>query len=178
MRFDDQWLGSCLTRANSGDEAAYRAFLVAILPGTRAMVARAARRSGLPADEIEDIVQETLIALHLKRHTYEPSLPIGAWLHGIVRHKAIDAFRRRRVAHVDIGELADTLPAPTSDSGSRLAEIARLARLLPDRQRAAVVAVAQGYSGAAAAHVTAMSEGAFRVALHRGIARMARMMEG
>lgn len=175
---DDDELKSCLVLANAGDEAAYRRFLIRLLPALRNIARAAVARSGLPGADSEDIVQETLMALHKKRHTFDPEQPVAPWIRGIVRHKLLDALRSRRGIHVPIADFEHILPQPPAETGWTLAEVAKLAARLPGRQRDAVLAVAQGLSGRAAAARTSMSEGAFRVALHRGIGRLARMSEG
>lgn len=52
--------------------------------------------SGLP-DEVEDLVQESLIAVHNQRHTYDPEQPLTAWVHALAKYKLVDVFRRRGV---------------------------------------------------------------------------------
>ena len=79
-------------RAQSGDEAAYRDCLVRIATRLRAFLRR--RMQSLP-DEVEDLVQETLLALHTQRGTYDPTLPVSAWAVAIARHKLVDLWRRR-----------------------------------------------------------------------------------
>ena len=79
-------------RAQSGDEVAYRQCLGMLAARLRGYLKR--RLSGLP-DEVEDLVQETLLALHLQRGTYDPSLPVSAWTMAIARHKLVDLWRRR-----------------------------------------------------------------------------------
>ena len=115
-------------RAPAGDEAAYRAALERIARRLRAFFGR--RLSALP-DEVEDLVQETLLALHLQRGTYDANLPVSAWVHAIARHKLVDLWRRRgrrEALHEGRGFAVRGL-AP------RLRELARLygvSALLPD----------------------------------------------
>ncbi len=79
-------------RAQSGDEAAYREALLQIASRLRGYLRR--RMQSLP-DDVEDLVQETLLALHLQRGTYDASLSVGAWVIAIARHKLVDLWRRR-----------------------------------------------------------------------------------
>lgn len=86
-------LEDLLRAANRGDRRAYASFLKSITPLVRG-VARS-RSSGLGMDICEDIVQETLLAIHQKRHTWREDMPVRPWLYAIVRYKVIDAFRAR-----------------------------------------------------------------------------------
>lgn len=178
MTMREEELRHYLVQANMGNEAAYRMFFNALLPALQKLARVAVSRSSLPAADAEDIVQDTLVALHQKRHTYDQAFPIGPWIRGIVRHKLLDAFRKRRAVHVPIEDFEDFLPIVPSERQGDMAEVIKLAADLPVRQRDAVLAVVQGFSGKAAAAKASMTEGAFRVALHRGIHRLTRMVEG
>ena len=79
-------------RAQEGDEAAYREALTLIAARLRGYFGR--RMVSLP-DDVEDLVQETLLVLHLQRGTYDPAVPVSAWVHAIARHKLVDLWRRR-----------------------------------------------------------------------------------
>ncbi len=167
-------LAPLLRAANSGDAAAYARLLETVTPLLRAAARRNLARAGMDASDAEDLVQETLLAIHLKRHTWDPSRPVGPWLQAIVRHKFIDAMRRRgRHIHVPVDDLAEILPAPEAEPPvSR--EIERHLGDLPARQRDIVRAIAvDGASTDEAAARFSISEGAVRVALHRGLAALA-----
>src|SRR4029077_1669093 len=106
--------------AVAGDNPGYHRLFRAITPVLRATTQRGLARAGQPADSSEDIVQEILLAVHLKRHTWDPTAPFGPWLFAIARNKLIDALRRmgRRV-FVDIDESADVLPGePEKETAS------------------------------------------------------------
>jgi RNA polymerase sigma-70 factor (ECF subfamily) len=121
------------------------------------------------------VVQETLLAVHLKRHTWDEARPIGPWLRAIARHKLIDATRRRgRRIEVDVDHLADTLAAPGPDPERALGDVDRYLETLPPGQRKIVRALTlEGATPGQAAARFNMSEGAVRVALHRGLAALA-----
>ena len=106
---DEAELARLLRAALAGDEKAYAAFLHAAAGLVRAF---ARRRTGQGGIDPEDIVQETLLAVHVKRHTWRADAPVTPWLYAIARYKLIDAFRRRgRRIDVDIDEIAETLAA-------------------------------------------------------------------
>src|ERR1700750_1087264 len=97
--------------ATAGDTAAYHRLLSVVAPALRAAARRGLLRAGQPPDQAEDIVQEILLTVHLKRHTWDPTAPFAPWLFTIARNKLIDALRRRgRRVFVNIDDFAETLP--------------------------------------------------------------------
>ena len=72
---EEEW-AAWMRAAIGGDEAAYRMLLQALSSGLRAMVRRGFAQAGAPQGDVEDVVQETLLALHLKRNTWDPSQPL------------------------------------------------------------------------------------------------------
>lgn len=174
---DDLSLDDLLRAANHGDQRAYGDFLRAITPMVRG-IARS-RGAGLGPDAIEDIVQETLLAIHQKRHTWREDMAVRPWLYAIVRYKVVDAFRARgRRVQVPIEDFADVLPAePELDPTERSDAERVIGRLDP---RAARIVRAIGLEGASVAETSAaldMTETAVRVALHRGLKRLAQLRE-
>ena len=116
---EDEWTG-LMRSAISGDSAAYHRLLKAITPVLRAAARRGLARAGQPVDQSEDIVQEILLAVHLKRHTWDANAPFAPWLFAIARNKLIDALRRRgRRIFVSIDDFAETLPdQPAAETAS------------------------------------------------------------
>ena len=119
---EDEWTG-LMRSAISGDSAAYHRLLKAVTPVLRAAARRGLARAGQPVDQSEDIVQDILLAVHLKRHTWDASAPFAPWLFAIARNKLIDALRRRgRRVFVNIDDFAEVLPgeaAAETASGRR-----------------------------------------------------------
>ena len=74
--------------ANTGDRAAYHRLLTLMTPVLRGIVR--ARAAGMDVDWCEDVVQETLLAIHLKRATWDEALPLRPWAYAIARHKLVD----------------------------------------------------------------------------------------
>jgi RNA polymerase sigma-70 factor (ECF subfamily) len=161
--------------ANRGDAAAYRSLLTSLAPALRSVVRRGIGRGGLSVDEVEDVVQETLLAIHLKRHTWDPSLPLAPWVRAIARNKLIDALRRRGFREqVPIDDLAETLAGDTSEPTPVPSKLGTYLAALPERQQSVVRAISlDGASIRDTASRFKMSEGAVRVALHRGLAALA-----
>jgi len=116
-----------------------------------------------------------LLAIHLKRQTWDDTLPFGPWLRAIARNKLIDAMRRRgRRDHVPIEDFAETLAGDAAEPTPVPGQLDHHLQRLPERQRSVVTAISlDGASIREAAVRLKMSEGAVRVALHRGLAALA-----
>jgi len=157
--------------AISGDNGAYHRLLRAVTPVLRAAARRGLARAGQPIDQSEDIVQDILLAVHLKRHTWDASAPFAPWLFAIARNKLIDALRRRgRRVFVNIDDFADTIPGEAPAETASASEVAAQLASLPTRQRDVLQAIAvESASIKDTAARFSMSEGAVRVALHRGL---------
>jgi RNA polymerase sigma-70 factor (ECF subfamily) len=162
--------------AVAGDNSAYDRLLRSLALTLRSSVQRGLARSGRGGADVEDIVQEVLLAVHLKRHTWDTSRPIGPWINAISRHKLADVLRRRGgQGEIPIDLLAETLPAPDAPPNALAYECERALDRLPTTQRAVVQAIAiEGATTSEAAEKLTMSEGAVRVALHRALVNMAK----
>jgi RNA polymerase sigma-70 factor (ECF subfamily) len=161
--------------ANAGDEAAYRRLLTSVAPVLRAGARRGLVRAGQPPDQAEDIVQDILLAVHLKRQTWNADAPFAPWLFAIARNKLIDALRRRgRRVFVNIDDFAETLPSEPVAETVPPGEVAVHLETLPQRQRDVLQSIAvDSASIKDTAAKLDISEGAVRVALHRGLSRLA-----
>ena len=169
---DDAELARLLRAALIGDEKAYAAFLTGAAALVRSFIRRRVGQGGL---DPEDVVQETLLAIHVKRHTWRTDAPVSPWLYAIARYKLIDAFRRRgRHIVVDLDDIAETVAAPQEDRPSSR-EIGKALAALAPGQRSVVSAISvEGRSIGETAASLGMSETAVRVALHRGLTAIAR----
>ncbi len=176
---DDEWTDLMLS-ANAGDNAAYHRLLKAVTPVLRAAARRGLARAGQPVDQSEDIVQDILIAVHLKRHTWDPNAPFAPWLFAIGRNKLIDALRRRgRRIFVNIDDFSDTLPGSPAEETVPATEVSAHLSSLPQRQRDVLQSISvDGVSIKDTAAKFAMTEGAVRVALHRGLTNLANKLRG
>lgn len=167
---EDEWTG-LMRSAVSGDSTAYHRLLKAVTPVLRAAARRGLARAGQPVDQSEDIVQDILLAVHLKRHTWDVSAPFAPWLFAIARNKLIDALRRRgRRVFVNIEDFAEVLPGEAPIETASAGEVAAQLQSLPARQRDVLQSIAvESASIKDTAAKLAMTEGAVRVALHRGL---------
>jgi RNA polymerase sigma-70 factor (ECF subfamily) len=168
-----------LLRGLAGDGAAYHAFLKELSAHLRAFLRRRLMR--LP-DDVEDLVQETLLAVHNQRHTYEADQPLTAWVHAIARYKLIDLLRRRADRDALHDPLDDELAVfATSDTEAADArrDVMKLLDQLPERQRLPIQYMKlEGLSVVEAARATGMSESAVKVGVHRGLKALAAMIGG
>lgn len=169
---DDRDLARLFRGALEGDERAYGDFLH---EAAKLVGAWARRRTAFAGLDPEDIVQETLLAIHVKRHTWRSDGPVAPWLYAIAKHKLIDALRRLgRQPRIDIDELEGQLAVEERET-VRDWEIDRALETLTPGQRSVVTAISvEGRTIAEAARCLDMNETAVRVALHRGLAAIAR----
>lgn len=167
------------TRAHAGDDSAYRECLALMATRLRGYLRR--RMQSLP-DDLEDLVQETLLALHLQRGTYDPAVPVNAWMLAIARHKLVDLWRRRGRRdrlHLNIDDVVESeLTAPAADEGTALRDLGKLLATLPEAQQQAIVLTKlEGLSVAEASLRTGASESAIKVQVHRGLKRLAQLVK-
>ena len=175
MRSEEARWAGWMRAANAGDNQAYRCLLEALTPFLRMVVRQGFARAGLSGSEVEDVVQETLLALHLKRQTWDAEQLFTPWVRAVAHNKLIDNLRRRgNRMDLPIEDFADSLPAePASEEISR-GEAERLISILGGRQREIVQAICvEGASVKEASAKFGISEGATRVALHRGLGALA-----
>jgi RNA polymerase sigma-70 factor (ECF subfamily) len=167
-------LKALFVRGLAGDPAAYHRFLIELSAHLRSFLRR--RLARLP-DEIEDLVQETLLAVHNQRHTFDSAQPLTAWVHAIARYKVVDFLRRRsrgNLATEPLDDELEVLSTADADAAEARRDLAKLLEALPDRQRLPIVYVkVQGLSVAETARLTGMSESAVKVAVHRGLKALA-----
>jgi RNA polymerase sigma factor (sigma-70 family) len=172
---DDARRSRQMAAAQAGDRAAYEALLRDCVP----LIRRFAARQGVPADRLEDVVQDVLLTVHRARATYDPARSFTAWLRTIAERRAIDVLRRlgrqrrREVhaplaveTHVDDG--AD--PSRASDAAANQKRVDEALATLPESQREAVrVLLLEERSLDEAAGITRRSKGALKVNLHRAL---------
>jgi RNA polymerase sigma-70 factor (ECF subfamily) len=140
---DDRELAELMQAAQAGDRAAYQAALRACVP----IAAAAARRTGVPADAVDDVIQDVLLTVHRALPTYDPARPFQPWLRAITVRRSIDALRRsgrRGAREVHDPEAYENHPEARPDvfeAASREGDAGRLRAAiakLPPRQREAI----------------------------------------
>jgi len=171
---EEQW-AEWMRAAIAGDNNAYQQFLGAVTPHLRAMARRRCDQFGAPTSEAEDVLQEVLIAVHLKRETWDVARPIGPWISTIVRNKMIDVLRRKgRRVTIPIEDVIDTLEAEDAPSSLDSLDAEKLMGKLKNPQQDIVRSISvNGASIRETAERLNMTEGSVRVALHRALKTLA-----
>lgn len=166
-------LRACMAAGLDGDAAAHRQLLAALTGHLRAYFAR---RLGSGSAEVEDLVQETLLAVHLKRATWDRSQPFTPWAYAIARYKMIDHLRRGRgKVHIPLDDAGALFSSDDPEEGAVRTDLERLLGQLPERQRALLEDVKiQGFSIEEAARKRGVSAVSARVMLHRSLQFLSR----
>jgi RNA polymerase sigma-70 factor (ECF subfamily) len=173
MQDCEQTWAADMRATQAGSREAYARLLTGVSASFRQFAAADLRRFGLQFQDVEDVLQDILLAVHLKHHTWHPDHPFLPWLRAITRHKLVDFLRRRtRRSELPIEDFPDIYPVmPTEPVLSR--PIQELLSELPRRQREVVEEL--GLSGASVADTALklkMSHGAVYVAFHRALAAL------
>lgn len=160
---DDQW-GQLMKAAQGGHGGAYRRLLSEIDPWLHRFYA-----GRLPPAMVDDAVQDTLIAIHNKRHTYAPERPFRPWLAAIARYKWIDRLRAMGRQATDV--LDENLSVEDHESRVTSAVVLEelLAQLKPAQAAVIRLVKLQGFSIEEAAAATGQSESLVKVNIHRGL---------
>ena len=175
----EERLKNLLGQGLAGDGAAYHSFLKELSAHLRGFFREKLFRW---SDDVEDLVQETLLAVHKKRHTYRPYEPLTAWVHAIARYKLVDLLRRRAARDLrndPLDDVLDILAHNDSNAAAARLDLAKLLERLPARQRLPIVHMKlEGLSVVETSRVTGMSESAVKVGVHRGLKVLAAKIKG
>ena len=168
---DEEW-SSLMAAAQRGDSGCYRRLLGDLRPWLMRYFARR-----LPPAVVDDAVQDTLFAIHEKRHTFDPTRPFGPWLAAIARYKWIDRLRAlKRMAAEPLGD-----DLATADHGSAVLSATILNQLLSGLKPAQADAIRlvkiQGFSVEEASARTGQSISLVKVNIHRGLARLTTIVQ-
>lgn len=159
-----------------GDAAAHQTLLKQLSARLRAYYKGRLARAGQGASEVEDLVQEALMAVHTRRHTYDCDEPLTPWVYAIARYKLIDHLRRTRasLADVPLDDAGEVLAQDDHAGAESAYDLHSLLSRLPDKMRRAIQCVKlEGLSVAEAAKRCGMSESAVKVNVHRGLKALA-----
>lgn len=176
MRANEDQLRNWMIGGLRGDADDHAALLAALVPMLQAFYRRRVRNA---AEDVEDLVQETLIAVHTRRATYDPDRPFGVWLFAIARYKMIDHFRRHRQS-CPIEDVEDILMTECFEASSlaRL-DVDRLLDTLPPKQAGAIRSThLDGLSVSEAAATAGIGESDVKVSVHRGMKALAARVRG
>jgi len=170
---DEARLKVLMIRGLAGEASAQGQLLSALCGPLRAYFGK---RLGPGAADVEDLVQDTLLAIHLKRAAYDPAQPFTPWAYAVARYKLIDHFRRQGVRKaVPLDDAGDLFASENPEEGAVRRDIETLLGSLPARQRQLMVDVKlSGHSMEEAAQRSGMSVSAVKVSVHRGLKALAR----
>ncbi|WP_269714781.1 sigma-70 family RNA polymerase sigma factor [Caulobacter sp. NIBR2454] len=154
-----------------GDAAAHAELLAALVPLLQVFFRRRLRDGH---SEVEDLVQETLIAIHTRRESYDRDRVLSAWIFSIARYKLVDHFRRTR-RHVPLEGLEEILIAEGFEEGSNArVDVNQLLGGLPTKQSRAIRQTRlDGLSITEAASQSGLSESDVKISVHRGLKAVA-----
>ncbi|MEQ1717033.1 MAG: sigma-70 family RNA polymerase sigma factor [Hyphomicrobium sp.] len=171
---DIEW-SDLMRAAIQGDGGAYKTLLNDLSRALRATVRRGMGGAEVSGADAEDVVQEVILAIHMKRHTWDQSKPIGPWIMAITRNKMIDEIRRRgRRTEVPIDGYLDVLEATGQDDAIHAYDAARVLNGLKGKSRDIVQSIAiDGATARDVAERLGMTEVAVRVSLHRSLKTLA-----
>ena len=170
-------LGRLMVAAQRGDRQSYETLLTRVAGLALAFV----RKRAGDAAWCEDVVQESLLAVHRARHTYDPQRPFVPWLYAIVHNRFIDAVRlqRRRVLRelqAD-GALQQGGSAP-QERDAFLRDVRRAVSGLPENQRRVIELLKfEDLSVREVAVRLGMTETNVKVTAHRGYRALRRQIE-
>jgi RNA polymerase sigma-70 factor (ECF subfamily) len=172
-------LRALLIRSQAGNKVAYRMFLQDLARHLRAILRNRLRHQD---QDVEDLVQEVLLAVHNGLDTFRLDVPLTAWISAIARYKLSDHFRarsRREALHDPLDDDSQLFAASDLDSLEARHDVENLLDELPDRQRLPIMHVKlRGLSVAETATITGLSESAVKIGVHRGLKALARKIRG
>ncbi len=170
-KLNEASLAQLMRDACCGDNTAYRTLLSSIAPMLRGIVN--AKAGGLSGEDREDILQDVLMAIHTKKHTWRQDQPLRPWIFAITRYKIIDVLRARgKRSFVDIDDFTDIIAAEENDTSEAM-DVLTLVGQLKGKQHDVVRAIGlEGKSHSDVAAEFGMNENAVRVNFHRGLEKL------
>ena len=175
---DEQRWSELMASAQAGNESDYRQLLIELKDVIYSFL-----RSRFGNHHFtEDCVQETLIAIHQARHTYDQRRPFRPWLFAIVRNKAIDTLRkqqsRQKITSQYKREQKILYQASRQNEAEGEIIKGRLFESLSAQHREVLVLTKIiGFSIAEAAEKLGISESLVKVRVHRAIRRLRQIIE-
>lgn len=179
VRSTEPELRSLMIAGLDGDAASHRSLLERLSCQLRAYFKRHLIRIHRGPVEAEDLVQETLFAVHTRRHTYDRSQPITPWVYAIARYKFLDYLRRSKATSGDLSLdfIEETSVHDDSAHVESSLDLEKLLADLPPKMRQAIQHVKlDGLSVSEAAARSGMSESAVKVSIHRGLKALAKLI--
>lgn len=173
MIAEEATLARLMAATQAGDKSAYN-----VLLSEAGMWLERYFRRRVPPHQLDDLVQDVLMALHAKRGTYDTSRPFLPWLAAIARYRWIDHLRKVYKHETDLLEDNDVSVDSDEDVVEARVSLERLFVHLPDKQAEAIELVKiEGLSIREASEMTGQSESLVKVNIHRGLKRLSALVE-
>lgn len=171
MSLDEPSLARLMAASQRGDRAAYGA----LLGDCRKWLERYFARR-IASHHIDDLVQETLVSMHRKLATWDSGRPFLPWIAAIARYRWIDMLRRQR-DEAELGDNDAAVGAEDEAVHARLSIDRLLGYLTPGQAQAIILVKIEGASIAEASTICGQSESLVKVNIHRGLKKLADMIE-
>jgi len=179
IRSDEPELRTLMLAGLDGDEASHKALLMKLSASLRAYFKGQLMRMGRSPADAEDLVQETVMALHTRRHTYDRSQLLTPWAYAIARYRLVDYLRRTKtsVMEVPVEEASEVLAADDPMSVDSTLDLEKLmAQISPKVRQAIRYIKLDGLSVSETAARTGMSPSAVKVSVHRGLKTLSQLI--
>lgn len=175
---DEAHLQALLLKGLAGDEAAHRSFLREAGALLRGFFRNRLRST---PEDVEDLVQDTLVALHVRRGSYDANYPLTAWMYAIARYRLIDLLRRQRRCgrHHTLDDLEVGAIDPLYEASEAKRDVFTLLDKLPAKQKAAIQLVKlEEKSVREASEITGFTESDIKISIHRGLKALQQFVAG
>ncbi len=173
MIADEATLARLMVASQKGDKTAYNV----LLAEAGLWLERYFRRR-VPPHQLDDLVQDVLLAIHNKRSSYDAARPFLPWLSAIARYRWVDHLRKVYKHEADLLEDGDASVDSDEDVVEARVSLERLFVNLPESQAEVIELVKiEGHSIREAAQKTGQSESLVKVNIHRGLKKLSAIIE-
>jgi RNA polymerase sigma-70 factor (ECF subfamily) len=179
IKSDELTLRTLMLAGLDGDEASHKTLLIKLSASLRAYFKGRLVRIGRGPADAEDLVQETVIALHTRRHTYDRSQLFTPWVYAVARYRLVDYLRRTKMSAMDVPveEAGEVLAADDPAAVESTLDLETLMAQISPKVRQAIRHVKlDGLSVSETAARTGMSPSAVKVSVHRGLKALSRLI--
>lgn len=172
MIADDATMARLMTLSQAGDRQAYATLLAECQKWLKRFYARR-----IVPHQIDDLVQDTLLSLHQKIASYDPARPFLPWLAAIARYRWVDQLRK--VYRADETDFDESFAAENSEPAivARISLDRMFSYLPPAQARVIELVKIKGLTISEASHASGQSESLVKVNIHRGLKKLATMIE-
>lgn len=128
-------------------------------------------------DYAEDVTQDTLLAIHLKLHTYDEKLPFLAWVRVVARHKMIDMLRRLKLETTSLDDSHAPADKANIEAPAIKSDLTKLLKQLKPPAGDLIYALrVQGATVQELSQQFKLTESNIKVMVHRGLQKLAMLV--